>query len=78
MRKVDELGFRVDKILRPEYRYIVNDKRMHKFGFRKQRLLKKFGNYGINNDMSEYEMTKKLGFHRIYDCGLIKYKWQKV
>jgi len=25
--------------------------------------------------MTEHEMCQKLKFYRIYDCGLIKYKW---
>ena len=27
--------------------------------------------------MTEREMTEKLGYSRIYDCGLIKYVWKK-
>ena len=58
----------------PEYRYYkigCEDKtRHHKFGFRKQKLNKK---YGLDLKMTELEMTKKLGYDRIWDCGLIKY-----
>jgi hypothetical protein len=27
--------------------------------------------------MTETEMVKKLGYDRIWDCGLIKYIWKK-
>lgn len=71
-----KLGFKLDKILRPDYKYVVGDKCIHKFNFRKQILLKRYPNYGLTNDMSEYEMTQKLGFYRIWDCGLYKFVWK--
>ena len=45
---------------------------MHKFGFRKKILHKK---YGLPLSMTENEMTKTLGYYRIWDCGLFKYVW---
>ena len=73
----DKLGFIVDNVLKPDYHYVVGDNRLHKFGFRKQILLKKYPNSGLTEDMTEHEICQKLGFQRIYDCGLIKYKWLK-
>lgn len=60
-------------------RYYINGncKRFHKFNFRKQTLLKKYPDSGLTEDMTEYEMTQKLGFYRIWDCGLFKYVWKK-
>ena len=72
-----KLGFIVDNVLKPDYHYVVGDNRLHKFGFRKQILLKKYPNSGLTEDMTEHEICQKLGFQRIYDCGLIKYKWLK-
>lgn len=73
----DNLGFIQEKILLPDYRYILTKrnliKRIHKFAFRKQILHKK---YGLPLTMTEKEMTEKLGYYRIYDCGLIKYVWK--
>ena len=72
-----KLGFHFEKYLPPDYRYyrpkdgIV---RHHKFGFRKNILHKK---YGLPLTMTEGEMTKNLGYSKIYDCGLIKYVWKK-
>ena len=44
--------------------------RHHKFGFRKKILHNK---YGFPLTMTEREMTEKLGYYKIWDCGLIKY-----
>jgi len=72
-----KLGFILSSILKPEYRYynskIDRYKRFHKFNFRKQILHKK---YGLPLSMTEKEMTEKLGYIRIYDCGLFKYVWR--
>lgn len=64
-------GFTQDSILKPDYRYTDgHGKRLHKFNFRKQKLHKK---YGFPLTMTESEMVQSLGYHKIWDCGLIKY-----
>lgn len=73
----DILGFKKVTCTRPDYRY-YNPKvdkylRFHKFGFRKNILMKKYPKIGLTVDMTEHEMTTKLGYTRIWDCGLIKY-----
>ena len=70
----EKMGFKLVEIEKPDYRYVVGNKRMHKFGFRKQRLNKL---YGLPLSMTEKEMCEKLGFERIWDCGLYKYVWKK-
>ena len=71
-----KLGFNLKEILKPEYRYTNgHNGRIHKFNFRKQILLKKYPNNGLTEDMTEHEMCQKLGFYRIYDCGLYKFVW---
>lgn len=74
-----KLGFTLDKILKPDYRYynphIDRYKRFHKFGFRKQILSKK---YGFPLSMTETEMVRELGYDRIWDCGLLKYVWKNT
>ena len=67
------LGFKLDEILKPDYRYVVGNQRLHKFGFRKQKLSKK---YNFPLSMTEKEMCNSLGFYRIWDCGLYKYVWK--
>lgn len=72
------LGFKFICYTPPEYRYYNSSvhryKRFHKFGFRKQILHKK---YNLPLTMTEWEMCQKLGYERIWDCGLIKYIWKK-
>lgn len=72
------MGFIEEKLLQPDYRYIVpmSQERHHKFGFRKSILLKKYPDK-LNANMTETEMAKALGYDRIWDCGLIKYVWKK-
>ena len=67
------LGFKLAKILSPDYRYINGEKREHKFNYRKQILNKK---YGLPLSMTETEMTTQLGFYKIWDCGLYKFEWK--
>ena len=67
-----KLGFNLDKVIPPDYKYVKNNqmKRIHKFNLRKNNLIKK---YNINPDLTENEITKELGYHKIWDCGLLKY-----
>ena len=72
-----KIGFIEDKILNPEYRYVKLSKpseRIHKFNFRKKLLNKK---YSIDINKSESEITKELGYSKIWDCGMIRYIWKK-
>ena len=70
----NKLGFVLDSVLKPDYMYVNGDKREHKFGFRKEKLHKR---YNLPLTMTEKEMTEKLGFHRIWNCGLYKFIWKK-
>ena len=68
-----KLGFKLDKILKPDYRYSNGNSaigRIHKFNFRKQILSKK---YGLPLSLTEKEMTEKIGYYRVWDCGLYRY-----
>ena len=72
-----KLGFKFDSYTNPDYHYYREEDgpiRQHKFAFRKNRLNKK---YGLPLSMTEEKMTENLGYTRIYDCGLIKYTWNK-
>lgn len=68
-----KLGFLKIKVLQPDYYYVKNNKRFHKFGFRKEKLIKKYPDI-LTSDMTETEMTKELGYYKIWNCGLIKYE----
>lgn len=66
-----EHGFKELSVSPPDYRYTSGQcDRIHKFNFRKAVLSRKFG---LDPSLSEQEMANKLGFKRIYNCGLIKY-----
>ncbi len=73
-----KLGFKFDGALEPDYRYFLNNQakleRIHKFNFRKQILHKK---YDLPLDLTETQMTEKIGAYKIWDCGLYKYIWVK-
>jgi hypothetical protein len=71
----NKLGFKFVKELKPDYRYVsrINPtERIHKFNFRKEFLSKR---YKLPLTMTELEMTKEIGFDRIWDCGLLKYEY---
>lgn len=71
------LGFKVDAILPPDYTYynkrVDKHKRFHKFLFRKKILERK---YGFPDSMTESQMVDKLGYERIWNCGLIRYVYR--
>jgi hypothetical protein len=71
-----KIGFKFEKYTAPDYKYaILNENiRKHKFGFRKNTLHKK---YDLPLTMTESEMAKKIKAYKIWDCGLIKYVWEK-
>lgn len=70
-----KLGFEIDEILKPDYKYVSVShpiERIHKFNFRKKLLSKR---YGVDEKKTENELTNELGYYKIWDCGLIRYKW---
>lgn len=70
-----KLGFVLKDTTKPDYHYIlINNpkKRIHKFNFRKKILNKK---YNLPLSMTESQMTKYLGYSKIWDCGLFKYEY---
>jgi hypothetical protein len=69
-----KMGFVADAVESPDYSYTNgHGVRLHKFGFRKQILHKK---YGLPLTMTEHEMTEELGYAKIWNCGLIRYVYR--
>lgn len=71
-----KLGFKLDKILKPDYRYVDTqnpNERIHKFNLRKRTIHQK---YNLPMSMRESEMVKKIGYSKIWDCGLYRYIWK--
>lgn len=65
-------GFEIESILSPDYSYIINNKRIHKFNFRKSLIEKKFPDL-YDKNLSESENMKNIGILKVYDCGKIKF-----
>lgn len=65
-------GFSVDKIIPPDYKYIVKGKREHKFSYR----IKRFQNDSTlvyEEGMTESELATLNKMKRIYDAGKIRW-----
>jgi hypothetical protein len=66
-------GFKFIGATDPNYWYIVEKKRKHRFTFRKDKLIKE----GFDPNKTEREIMEERGILRIYDCGQFKYKWER-
>ena len=60
-----KLGFKKINITTPDYKYIVDGKRIHKSRYKKSK---------INTKLTESQYTKNNNILRIYDCGKIKFE----
>lgn len=70
----ESLGFTFDHYSNPSYFYVINDKRENRFNYRKDILVKE----GYDKNKTEHEIMKERGIYRIYDCGCLVYKWEKL
>ena len=68
----ERLGFIKDSELKPDYSYYYNNKRRHKFGFRKKRF-KNDSDLLYQDNMTEKELADLNEIYRIWDCGKDKY-----
>jgi len=66
----DKLGFTFDHNSNPNYWYIIGKNRKHRFGYRKDILIKE----GYDKNKTEHQIMLERGIYRIYDCGNILYK----
>lgn len=72
-----KLGFVLEITTKPDYHYTNSATTyIHKFNCRKSILMKKYPEANLTEDMTEHEMTQRLGLYRIWDCGLFKYVWR--
>jgi DNA-directed RNA polymerase subunit M/transcription elongation factor TFIIS len=65
----DKLGFTLEGLTPPNYYYVVGDKRKHRFGFRKAKLVED----GYDASMTESEIMQDRGIPKIYNSGNLKY-----
>lgn len=70
----DKMGFKLDKILLPDYQYVdtTNITRIHKFNFRHSNLPNVLGEK-YDPTVSETTNTHKANWFKIYNCGLLRY-----
>ena len=71
----EKTGFVKNKIICPDYMYIINGKRVHKSNYSKNSIKKKklFSEEYINLH-TETQLTEELDIPKIYDIGKIKYE----
>lgn len=70
----EKLGFFKDSDVRPDYKYVVGNKRVHKSNFKKSNIAKYYPQV-YDESLTEREMCEKLGYYRIYNSGLTKWVW---
>lgn len=68
----EKLGFVFDKELKPDYSYIVDGKRSHKFNFRRKKF-KNDENLLYDEKLSESQLAQLNGIFRVWDCGKIRW-----
>ena len=66
----DILKFKLIRKTIPNYWYISKGKRIHRFNFTKQKLIK----MGFDKNKTEQQIMQENGYEIIYDCGHLKYE----
>jgi hypothetical protein len=69
----DKLGFKNISNTRPNYWWVVDGVRKHRFNYNKSRLLSKFE---VDSDKSESEIMNSIGYNKIWGCGLKKWVYE--
>lgn len=67
------LGFEFSKNTSPNYWYVKDGKRYHRYNFSKHKLVK----LGYDKNKSESQIMSDSGYYRIWDCGHAKWIWNK-
>ena len=65
-----KLGFELVSKTHPNYYYVVDGIRKHRFGFRKDKLIRE----GYDISKSEHDIMLERKIYRIYNSGNYKYK----
>jgi len=63
------LGFKMVSMTKPNYYYIINGIRKHRFGFRKDVLVKQ----GFDSNKTEHEIMLERKIYRIFNSGNLKF-----
>ena len=69
-------GWVKDGVIRPDYRYLVGSKRVHKFNYRLKRFRDDPGLLYLEG-MTERELADLNGLNRVWDSGKIRYRYSR-
>jgi hypothetical protein len=69
----EKLGFSLVHKTQPNYYYIINSMRKHRFNYRKDKLIKE----GTDVGKTEHQIMLDRKIYRIYDSGHLKYVYKK-
>lgn len=64
-----KLGFKLDKITKPGYYYIINGSKENRYNYRKDKLIKE----GCDSNLTEHEIMLDKGYYRLYNTGNYKF-----
>jgi len=67
-----KLGFTLNKDNPPDYYYILDGKRKHRWGFRKDALREKYPTT-FDPTLTEYQNMLNMNIDRVWDCGTLKF-----
>ena len=71
----EKIGMSLENISGPNYWYTLNyQERKHRFNFTKSRLVEE---YDASLEKTEQEIMKEMGYDRVWDCGHLKYVWER-
>lgn len=68
----EKAGFKLESEIPPDYSYLLNGRRYHKFNFRRKQIARKHPEV-YSDELTEKEMMEKAGYHRLWDCGKKRY-----
>jgi hypothetical protein len=66
-----KLGFVLERINPTAYWYMIDNKRKHRWAYRKDIIKNTLPNY--DPTLTEYQNMQNHGFYRVYDCGTLKF-----
>jgi len=67
----DKLGFIMEESNKPDYFYIIEGQRRHRWNYRKDKLKETMNNY--DPKLTEYQNMENAGYWRLWDCGTFRY-----
>jgi len=67
----NKLNFKYIHLTKPNYFWVVNNIRHHRFKYNKQKLIKE----GFDSNKTEVEIMYELNYYRIYGCGQVRYEY---